>query len=156
MKTGAREKIPPAAPPVRRHVKHAAAAVAAVGKTLGRRGHESAALEGSPLADFVRLDPVIHERTRLSIVTALSTVGDRACSFSDLRDMLALTDGNLMAHLRTLELAGFVERMKEGAGRNSSTTIQLSPAGRGAFRAYLDQLETLLKTARENRPPRKP
>ena len=96
----------------------------------------------------VQLDPVIHERTRLSILTALFTAGDNGCSFMDLRDTLSLTDGNLMAHLRTLESAGLIERSKEGAGRKSSTTIELSGEGRKAFRKYLDDLETLVRTAR--------
>ncbi len=152
MKSPAKEKAAaPGAPamlPGRRSVKSSLPSLAAVGKIVGRRAPERAALESHPLADVVRLDPVIHERTRLSIVTALFTVGEGGCSFSDLRDTLALTDGNLMAHLRTLEMAGFVERMKEGAGRNSSTTIQLSVTGRKAFRDYLDHLETLLKTTR--------
>ena len=98
--------------------------------------------------DVVYLDPLIHERTRLSILTALYTAGHEGCSFPDLRDTLSLTDGNLMAHLRTLEMAELVERVKEGAGRNSSTTVQLSAGGRKAFKNYLDQLETLVRAAR--------
>lgn len=96
----------------------------------------------------VHLDPVIHERTRLSILTALFTVNNDGCTFLDLRNTLSLTDGNLMAHLRTLEGAGLIERVKEGAGRNSNTTIQLSTSGRKSFRNYLDSLETLVRTAR--------
>ena len=98
--------------------------------------------------DIPELDPVIHERTRLSILTALFTLRQPVCSFSDLRDTLALTDGNLMTHLRTLEMAGLLERVKEGAGRNSSTTIQLTAAGRKAFHNYLDGLESLVRAAR--------
>jgi len=98
--------------------------------------------------DVVHLDPVIHEHTRLSILTALYTAGHEGCSFPDLRDTLSLTDGNLMAHLRTLEMSELVERVKEGAGRNSSTTVQLSGSGRKAFKNYLDQLETLVRAAR--------
>lgn len=98
--------------------------------------------------DIVDLDPVIHERTRLSILTALFTHREPGCSFSDLRDTLALTDGNLLAHLRTLEHASFIERIKAGAGRGSTTTIQLSTLGRKSFKKYLDQLETLVNAAR--------
>lgn len=106
--------------------------------------------EAKPHADSVYLDPVIHERTRLSILTALFTAGERCSSFSDLRDTLSLTDGNLMAHLRTLEMAGLLERVKEGSGRNSSTTVRLSVSGKKAFRSYLDQLETLVRAARSS------
>ncbi|HEY3324097.1 MAG TPA: transcriptional regulator [Planctomycetota bacterium] len=98
--------------------------------------------------DLVRLDPVIHERTRLTILTLLSTTTDPGYSFSDLRDVLHLTDGNLMAHLRTLEEAELIERVKEGAGRASSTTIALSASGRKAFSSYLEQLEQLVRAAR--------
>ena len=105
-------------------------------------------LESRSRPDLVRLDPVIHERTRLSILTVLFTAGAAGCSFSDLRDTLSLTDGNLMAHLRTLELAELIERIKEGAGRNSSTTVQLSPMGRKNFCNYLDQLELLVRAVR--------
>lgn len=98
--------------------------------------------------DIVDLDPVIHERTRLSILTALFTHREPGCSFSDLRDALSLTDGNLLAHLRTLEQAAFIERIKAGAGRGSSTTIQLSAHGRKAFKKYLDQLESLVNSTR--------
>ena len=105
-------------------------------------------------ADVVHLDPVIHEHTRLGILTVLYTAS-AGLSFSDLRDTLSLTDGNLMAHLRTLEGAELVERLKEGAGRASSTTVQLSAHGRRAFRNYLDQLETLVKAARGEQAPKR-
>jgi DNA-binding MarR family transcriptional regulator len=114
------------------------------------KAHTSAAAAKSPVrkSDLVQLNPLIHERTRLTILTALFTAEEPGCSFSDLRDMLSLTDGNLMAHLRTLEDAGLIERVKEGAGRNSSTTIGLSSNGRKAFKTYLDQLETLVRAVR--------
>ena len=96
----------------------------------------------------VQLDPVIHERTRLAILTALFTLPGNECSFLDLRDTLALTDGNLMAHLRTLEAAGLIDREKEGAGRKSSTTVQLSASGKREFKSYLDSLESLVRAAR--------
>ena len=99
-------------------------------------------------AAAVQLDPVIHERTRLAILTALYTVAGNAYSFLDLRETLQLTDGNLMAHLRTLESAGLIEREKEGAGRKSSTTVGLSTTGKRAFKAYLDNLESLVRAAR--------
>lgn len=106
---------------------------------------KKAAAESS---DVVYLDPLIHERTRLSILTALFTATDACASFSDLRDTLALTDGNLTTHLRALEQAGLLERAREGSGRNSSTIISLSSAGKKAFKSYLDQLETLVRAAR--------
>ena len=112
------------------------------------KSHDKAGGKAMKHLDLVDLDPVIHERTRLSILTALFTSREPGSSFSDLRNTLSLTDGNLLAHLRTLEQAEFIERVKEGAGRGSTTTIQLSAHGRKAFCNYLDQLESLVRSAR--------
>lgn len=113
-----------------------------------QKKEHAATAAAAATGEEVYLDPLIHERTRLSILTSLFTSTDSAISFSDLRDTLALTDGNLTTHLRTLESAGLLERAKEGSGRNSSTTVRLSPAGKKAFLHYLDQLETLVRAAR--------
>jgi len=120
------------------------------GQKNGSRAHahEKHGGKSARHLDVVDLDPVIHERTRLSILTALFTSQEPGCSFSDLRNTLDLTDGNLLAHLRTLEQADFIERIKAGAGRGSTTTIQLSSHGRKAFRKYLDQLETLVRSTK--------
>ena len=100
------------------------------------------------IAGLADLDPLIHERTRLLILTTLSASVECAQFFSDLKDTLRLTDGNLMAHLRTLEHAGLVELIKKGAGRGSTTAVRLTEQGQHSFRAYLDRIEALLKTAR--------
>jgi DNA-binding MarR family transcriptional regulator len=125
-----------------------ALAKGAQSKMAERKKQFKAAAKSVRSVEVVDLDPVIHERTRLSILTALFTGREPGCSFSDLRDTLTLTDGNLLAHLRTLEQAQFIERIKAGAGRGSTTTIQLSALGRKAFRKYLDQLEILVRSAR--------
>ncbi len=117
-------------------------------KSAGHKSGDKASAKSMKHLDLVALDPVIHERTRLSILTALFTSREPACTFSDLRDALSLTDGNLLAHLRTLEQADFIERIKEGAGRGSTTMIQLSPHGRKSYAKYLDQLESLVRSAR--------
>ena len=87
--------------------------------TVTRAAHATLRRARAGRGEMARLDPVIHERTRLSILTAIFTGRAQNCSFSDLRDTLSLTDGNLLTHLRTLEDAGLVELLKEGAGRNS-------------------------------------
>jgi DNA-binding MarR family transcriptional regulator len=102
-----------------------------------------------PSPKLVQLDPLIHERTRLAMLTALMTAADGVLSFSDLRNALHLTDGNLTTHLRTLGQAGLVEVHKTGAGRGSSTTVQLTVAGRAAFKKYLARLEKLIQAARQ-------
>ena len=98
--------------------------------------------------EAVLLDPVIHERTRLAILTALATAPEGERSFMDLRDALKLTDGNLLTHLRTLDAARLVDCVKTGAGRGSNTTVRLTAAGRQRFRTYLDRLEALIRAAR--------
>lgn len=112
------------------------------------RGPELQGSAQESSAAAVDLDPIIHERTRLLILTALSTAPGQALSFPDLRESLKLTDGNLLTHLRTLESAMLVALTKTGAGRGSSTRVALSERGAKAFRAYLDQLDVLLRTAR--------
>lgn len=113
-----------------------------------RRRAAPPAAAAESTTEWVKLDPLIHERTRLAILSALSTSPEGALSFLGLRDTLHLTDGNLLAHLRTLESAGRVELMKKGAGRGSSTVVQLTASGRKAFHAYLDQLEFLVRVYR--------
>lgn len=93
------------------------------------------------------LDRVLHERARLSILTALSTAG-RGQSFADLKRLCDLTDGNLNRHLKVLDEAGLVKITKRGGGRTSETRAALSATGRRAFVAYLEELERVLRDAR--------
>jgi DNA-binding MarR family transcriptional regulator len=82
-----------------------------------------------------------NERARLAIVSALAVASD--LSFNELKTTLSLTDGNLSAHARTLEEAGYVEVAKSFRGRRPLTTLRLTPKGREAFRAYLDTLKRI-------------
>ena len=93
------------------------------------------------------IDPVIHERVRLAIVSALAVAPEM--SFSELRDTLGLTDGNLSAHSRTLEDAGYLKIKKAFEGRRPRTTMQLTRKGRNAFRRYLDTLEKIIEHGSE-------
>lgn len=88
------------------------------------------------------LDGLIHERTRLSIITALA--GGALRSHTELRDLLSLSDGNLSVHARKLEDAGYVHCTKEFAGRTPKTSYRLTPVGQRAFDAYLGHLEHLI------------
>jgi DNA-binding MarR family transcriptional regulator len=98
--------------------------------------------EGSPLA----LDRVIHGPLRLGIVAALATVERR--TFTELRDALGATDGNLNASLQKLEQAGYVAAARKAAGRATFTEYQLTRAGQKALAGYLNQLEGILAAAR--------
>jgi DNA-binding transcriptional ArsR family regulator len=89
---------------------------------------------------------VFHEKARLGIVTCLSTQ-PTGLSFSDLKELCSLSDGNLNRHLAVLQDAGFVTVRKEGGGRASHTLCLLTQAGRMAFLQYLDVLEQVLADA---------
>jgi DNA-binding transcriptional ArsR family regulator len=91
------------------------------------------------------LDTVIHAPARLRIVATLAALpeGD-SLSFTRLQDMLELTPGNLITHLRKLEDAGYLTSETTGNGRASRTTIALASQGRAALDAYTEALRELL------------
>ena len=93
------------------------------------------------------LDRLIHERVRLAIVSALA-VND-ALAFNELKDMLALTDGNLSVHARKLEEAGYVQCTKKFEGRVPRTEFRLTDDGRRALGAYLDHMEAIIQAVRD-------
>jgi DNA-binding HxlR family transcriptional regulator len=88
------------------------------------------------------LDPLIHERLRLGILSSL--VVQEALSFTELRDLLQTTDGNLSVQARRLESAGYVICNKKFEGRKPKSTYCLSPAGRVALEEYLETLSGLI------------
>ncbi|WP_292038891.1 MULTISPECIES: winged helix-turn-helix domain-containing protein [unclassified Brevundimonas] len=92
--------------------------------------------------DVGNIDEVIHGRIRLGIMAYLSSV--EAADFAEIKAKLQTTDGNLSVHLRKLEDAGFVQVEKTFAGRKPLTRAQLTPKGREAFIAYLDQISALV------------
>ncbi len=92
------------------------------------------------------LDRVFHEKARLGIMTSLISQPD-GLSFSDLRLLCALSDGNLNRHLAVLQDAGFVQTEKKGRGRGSHTLCLATPAGRTAFLDYLHELEHVIADA---------
>ncbi len=88
------------------------------------------------------LDPLIHERLRLGILSALAV--QESLSFTELRDLLETTDGNLSVQARRLEEAGYVVCSKRFEDRKPRSTYRLSPAGRQALEEYLETLSHLL------------
>jgi len=88
------------------------------------------------------LDPLIHERLRLGILSALAV--QEALSFTELRDLLQTTDGNLSVQARKLESAGYVTCDKRFEDRKPRSTYRLSSAGRAALESYLETLSSLL------------
>ena len=95
---------------------------------------------------FLQLDRVIHERGRLAIMSMLAATPE--LSFTELRDALEMTDGNLTTHIRTLQEAGYVSVTKSYRDNRRMTTDSMTSAGRLAFRDYLALLESIVRDAR--------
>ena len=89
------------------------------------------------------LDKVIHERIRLGILSALAA--NRKMSFSDLKNLLNTTDGNVSVHARKLEEAGYLTCEKSFKGRTPLTEYVITKDGREALNRYLDHMEALIK-----------
>ncbi len=96
---------------------------------------------------FLQLDRVIHEKGRLAIMSMLAAAPE--LSFTELRDALTMTDGNLTTHIRALQEGGFVSVAKSYQNRRPLTTCSLTTEGRKAFGEYINLLE---KIVRQNKP----
>jgi DNA-binding transcriptional ArsR family regulator len=97
----------------------------------------------SRIPDFDRL---IHEKTRLAIVSALAV--NQSLTFNELKRILETTDGNVSVHTRKLEDAHYLTCRKSFEGRMPRTEYSLTAAGRRAFERYLGHMEALIKAAR--------
>ena len=95
------------------------------------------------LSAIERLDRVIHEKARLGIMSLLATAD--SLTFTELRDFLKLTDGNLSVHLRTLEESAFVTISKSFVGRRPQTRVALTNEGRQAFQEYIETLASIVR-----------
>ncbi|MGA8222849.1 MAG: transcriptional regulator [Candidatus Acidiferrales bacterium] len=101
-------------------------------------------VETAAAANFDRL---IHERTRLAIVSALAV--NTSLTFNELKQLLGASDGNLSVHARKLEDAGYIACTKSFSGRLPKTEYKLAAAGRRALEKYLDHMEALIRATRE-------
>jgi DNA-binding transcriptional ArsR family regulator len=91
------------------------------------------------------LDPLIHAPARLRIVATLAALPDGdALSFTRLQDLIGLTPGNLITHLRKLEDAGYLQTRKTGNGASSHTAVELTTRGRTALDDYTAALRSLI------------
>jgi DNA-binding MarR family transcriptional regulator len=95
--------------------------------------------------DHNQIDEVIHGRIRLGVVAYLSAVD--SALFGELRDQVGATDGNLSAHLRKLEDAGYVRADKSFVNRKPQTRLSLTANGRKAWGIWLDRMDALRKAA---------
>lgn len=107
-----------------------------------------------PIATAEALDNLIHERTRLSLISALAA--HPSLSFSELKALLQMSDGNLSVQARKLEEAGYISCLKSFVGRTPRTEFRLTDSGRAALQRYVSHMEALIKNikpvnnAREN------
>src|SRR5215204_1596407 len=93
------------------------------------------------------LDKVIHERMRLGIISALAA--NETLSFTDLKNLLNTTDGNISAHARKLEDAGYLECLKSFNGRVPLTEYKITIDGREALSRYLNHMEALISAMKK-------
>jgi DNA-binding MarR family transcriptional regulator len=93
------------------------------------------------------LDNLIHERMRLGIVSALAA--NTSLTFSELKELLKTTDGNISVHARKLEEAEYIACKKSFDGRVPRTEYRLTAAGRRALEQYLNHMEALIRAARD-------
>ena len=92
------------------------------------------------------LDRILHEKARLGIMTSLVTRPE-GLVFSELKQLCALTDGNLSRHLDVLREAGLVEIWKGFDNRRPQTLCRLTSGGRDRFLEYLRELERVIRDA---------
>ena len=92
---------------------------------------------------FLLLDRVIHEKVRLAIMSLLAASPQLA--FTEMRETLGMTDGNLTTHLRTLHEAGYISVTKAFQGGRPLTTYAMTPAGRKAFTSYIELLAQIVE-----------
>jgi DNA-binding MarR family transcriptional regulator len=96
--------------------------------------------------DDAKFDRLVYERVRLGIMSALA-VNERL-TFNELKSLFEVSDGNLSAHARKLEEAGYLECMKSFEGRRPKSEYKITPTGRKALHRYLEHIEAVIKATR--------
>jgi DNA-binding MarR family transcriptional regulator len=91
---------------------------------------------------FLQLDRVIHEKGRLAIMSMLAATPE--LSFTEMREALKMTDGNLTTHIRTLQEAGYISVTKSFQNNRPHTACALTAAGKRAFTSYINLLEQIV------------
>ncbi len=95
---------------------------------------------------FEKLDKAFENRIRLQIMSVL--VANQRYDFNSLKELLDITDGNLASHLKGLEKEEYILVNKSFLGRKPNTNYEATDKGKKAFKAHLDALEQLIKSAR--------
>lgn len=105
-------------------------------------------LRGDSKGDEATAERIIHQRTRLAIVSMLA-VND-SLTFNELKELLEATDGNLSVHARKLEEAGYIDCKKFFEGRVPKTEYRITAKGRRALERYLEHMESLIQAVRQH------
>ena len=95
-----------------------------------------------------KFDRLVYERVRLGIMSALAV--NARLTFNELKALFDVSDGNLSAHARKLEEAGYIECSKSFAGRRPKSEYRLTPVGRQALYRYLEHIEAVIKATRRS------
>lgn len=101
---------------------------------------------GARHSEDAKFDRLVYERVRLGIMSALA-VNERL-TFNELKSLFDVSDGNLSAHARKLEEAGYVACTKTFEGRRPKTEYRITPTGREALQRYLEHIEAVIKATR--------
>jgi DNA-binding MarR family transcriptional regulator len=95
---------------------------------------------------FDKLDKAFENRLRLQIMSVL--VANQRYDFNSLKELLAVTDGNLASHLKGLEKEEYILVNKSFLGRKPNTNYEATTKGKKAFADHLDALEQLIKSSK--------
>ena len=95
-------------------------------------------------------DKIIHEPARLRILTLLVNSDEPPVSFNTMQEKLAMSSGNLSVQLKKLKTTGYVSISKTFKDNKPYTTIMITPAGSTALVDYVEHMESILKTLKEN------
>jgi len=126
-------------------VKRGEATVPTSAKTASKPAAVRRAAPGNEDAGFNRL---IYERVRLGIMSALAM--NQQLSFNELKSLFDVSDGNLSAHARKLEEAGYVDCTKSFEARRPRTEYRITQVGRKALLRYLEHIEAVIKATRRS------
>ena len=112
-----------------------------------RRGPQLATVPGSPRKNVdAKADRLVYERVRLGIMSALAV--REGLTFNELKDLFAVSDGNLSAHARKLEDAKYLTCTKSFEDRRPQSVYRLTSLGKTALNRYLDHVEAVIKATR--------
>jgi DNA-binding transcriptional ArsR family regulator len=111
-----------------------------------RKQAKLAAVSGPSRGDDAKFDRLVYERVRLGIMSALAVRTE--LTFTELKALFDVSDGNLSAHARKLEEANYLTCTKTFEDRRPKSIYRISQRGRDALNKYLDHVESVIKATR--------